>query len=161
LRRELALVHQPADAQRSLQAERNLRLHVGKLLLEELRLRERTIELLAVEAVLARAEPAVLSRTHHAPGNAVAGAVETAERALEAGDVRQQRIFADLDIIEDDLAGDRSAQRKLAADLRRGQALHALFEHEAADLVVVSGRLRPDHKDVGDRRVRDPHLRTD
>ncbi len=155
----LALVHQPPDAQRALQAERDLGLHVGELLLEELRAGERLAELLAVEAVLAGAVPAILRRAHRAPGDAVAGAVEAAERPLEPGDVGQQRVLADLDVLHHDLAGDRRAQRELAADLRRRQALHALLQDEAADLVVVRRRLRPDDEDVGDRRVRDPHLR--
>ena len=53
----------------------------------------------------------------------------------------------------------------LALDLRRGQALHALFKNEAADaflpadLAIGVGQLGPDHEHVGDRRVGDPHLR--
>ena len=93
-----------------------------------------------------------------APGDAVARAVEAAERALEARDVGQQVLLRHDDAVHDDLAGDRGAQRELAADLRRGEALHALLQHEAADLVVMRGRLRPDDEDVGDRRVGDPHL---
>ena len=49
-------------------------------------------------------------------------------------------------------------KRKLAADLRRRQALHALLKDEAADLVVMRGRFRPNHKHVGDRGVGNPHL---
>ena len=64
----------------------------------------------------------------------------------------------DLDAVHDDLAGDRRAERQLAADLRRGQTFHALFENEAADGVVVRGRFRPDHEHVRDRRIGDPRL---
>ena len=39
--------------------------------------------------VVARAPPAILRRAHRAPRNAVAGAVEAAERPLEAGDIGQ------------------------------------------------------------------------
>ncbi|MEH2548535.1 hypothetical protein V1283_005180 [Bradyrhizobium sp. AZCC 2262] len=60
--------------------------------------------------------------------------------------------------VHHDLAGDRGAQGQLAADLRRRQALHALLENEAADLVVMRGGLRPHHEDVGDRGVGNPHL---
>ena len=38
------------------------------------------------------------------------------------------------------------------------QALPALLEHEAADRACVV--LGPDHEDVGDRAVADPHFRT-
>ncbi len=40
--RKLALVEQPPDPERALQAQRDLGLHVGQLLLEQLRLRQRT-----------------------------------------------------------------------------------------------------------------------
>ena len=50
-------------------------------------------------------------------------------------------------------ACDRGTQRQLAADLRRGQALHPLLEDEAANLVVVGGGFCPDHEHIGDRFV--------
>src|SRR5690606_4718687 len=78
------LVHQAADPQRGLQAKCDLGLHVGELLLVELHAGERLAELPAVKAVLAGAYPAVFRRTHDAPGDAVASAVEAAERTLEA-----------------------------------------------------------------------------
>src|SRR5271157_2906923 len=58
LGRRPALVHQPPKAQRALEPERDLGLHIGELLLEELGCGERPAELLAVEAVLPRAHPA-------------------------------------------------------------------------------------------------------
>ena len=67
LRRHLAFVHQPADAQARLQPERDLGLHGREFLLHQLRRRQRTVELLAVERVLPRAEEAVLGRTYRAP----------------------------------------------------------------------------------------------
>ncbi len=36
--------------------------------------------------------------------------------------------------------------------------LHALLQHEAADLVVMRLGLGPDHEDIRDGRVRDPRL---
>src|SRR5271166_6865450 len=124
-RRRLAFVHQPPEAQSALKPEGDLGLHVGELLLKELGRGERPAELLAVETVLARAHPAVLGRAHRAPGNAVARAVEAPEGALEAGNVRQERILRNLDVVEHDLSGDRGAQTELAFDLRRAEALHA------------------------------------
>src|SRR5215204_4580461 len=158
LGRELALVEEAPGPERGVQAERDLGLHVGELLLHELRLRERAAELLALERVLPRRVPAELGRAHGAPGDAVAGPVEAAERAFQPRGVRQKRLFPDLDPVHDDFAGYRGAERQLAADLRRREALHALLEHEAANLVVVRRRLRPDDEDVGDGRVRDPRL---
>ena len=90
-----------------------------------------------------------------APGDAGARHVEAAERAGEAGDVRQQILFRHDRAVEHDLAGDGGAQRQLALDLRRRESLGAALDDEAADLAV---ELRPDHGDVGDRRVGDPHL---
>ena len=98
-------------------------------------------------------------RAHRSPGDAVARAVEAAERALQALDVGQERVFADLDAVHHDLAGDRGAKRELFLDLGRREARHALFEDEAADLAAMRVRLRPDDEDVGDRRIGDPHLR--
>jgi hypothetical protein len=54
-----ALVHQPAHAG-TLQAERDLGLHVGELFLDELVGGERPAELLALEGVLSRRVPAEL-----------------------------------------------------------------------------------------------------
>ena len=47
-------------------------------------------------------------------------------------------------------------KRKLALDLRRGKTLGAALDDEAADLAV---ELRPHHRDVGHRRIGDPHFR--
>jgi hypothetical protein len=72
----LVLVEQPPDAQHGVQAERDLGLHVGELLLDELRRGQRLAEHLAVQRVIARGVPAELRRAHGAPGDAIAGAVE-------------------------------------------------------------------------------------
>jgi hypothetical protein len=47
----------------------------------------------------------------------------------------------------------------LPLDLGRREAGHALLQNEAADLAVMGLGLRPDHEDIGDRAVGDPHLR--
>jgi hypothetical protein len=65
LGREFSLVHQRADAQRALQAERDIRL-MSASLFARAACRGRAVELLAVECVLPRAEEAVLGRTHRA-----------------------------------------------------------------------------------------------
>ncbi len=67
------VLHAP-QAQAALQPERDLGLHVGELLLDQLVRGERPAELLAIQHVLARAVPAVLGRAQRAPGDAVARA---------------------------------------------------------------------------------------
>jgi hypothetical protein len=63
----LALVQQAADAQAALQAERDLGLHVGQLLLDAAGSRPAAAELLAVQPVLAGAVPAIFGRAHARP----------------------------------------------------------------------------------------------
>src|SRR3989441_5087824 len=79
------VLHAP-EAQAALQAERDLGLHVGELLLDELVRGERPAELLAVEHVLPRAMPAVFRCAERAPGDAVTRRVEAGERALQPTD---------------------------------------------------------------------------
>ena len=55
LGRSRALVHPSTNAQSCLKTKRDLRVHVGKLFLEQLRTGDRLSELLAIEAVLTRA----------------------------------------------------------------------------------------------------------
>ncbi len=95
----------------------------GELQLDELGGRERPAELLAVERVLARGVPAELGRAQRAPGDAVARAVEAAERPL-AGRSRPGRswLLGHEHLVHHDLAGDRGAQAELALDLGRARA---------------------------------------
>ena len=88
-----------------------------------------------------------------APADAVAGAVEAAEGAGEAGGVGEEGVFGDFDVAHDDLAGDGGAEGELAFDLGGGEAGGSLVEDEAADGVVEFG---PDDEDVGDGGVGDP-----
>ena len=74
--------------------------------MEKLGLGQGLAELLAIKAVLPRGVPAEFGSTQNAPADAIAGAVEAAERPLEALDARQKRVFTDLDILHHDLAGD-------------------------------------------------------
>src|SRR5690554_1856469 len=67
LRRHPAGIAEPAQPQRALKAEGDLGLHVGELLLDELRLRKGPAELLAIEGILARRVPAEFGRPHRAP----------------------------------------------------------------------------------------------
>ena len=99
--------------------------------------------------------PAEFRGPERAPGDAVARAVEAAERAGEPLDVRQQVLLRHEGPVEHDLAGDRGAQREFAFDLRRGESLGAALDQEPADHVVELG---PHQCHVGDRRIADPGL---
>ena len=89
--------------------------------------------------------------------DAVARLVEAAEGAGEAAGLGQERLFWHLDIVEDDLAGDRGAKAHLALDRRRRETLGAALDEEAVDALVLE--LGPDHGEIGDRRIGNPHLR--
>lgn len=64
LGRGAGFVHQATHAQRGLQAQRDLGLHVGKLQLEQLCLRQWTAELFAVKPILPGRVPARLGSAH-------------------------------------------------------------------------------------------------
>jgi hypothetical protein len=74
-------VHELAGAQAALQAEGDLRLHVGELELDQLVGRQGPAELTALERVIPRRVPAGLGGAEHTPGDAVACVVEAAEGA--------------------------------------------------------------------------------
>ena len=156
--RPVALVHQAADAQGRLQAERDLGQHVGQLQLIKLLGGERHAELLPVEPVLLRGVHAELGCTHRAPADPVAGAVEAGKRAFEALHFGEHGGRGHAHLVHHDHAGGAGAQRKLAFDLGRREAFHALFEHEATNGAAVFLALGPDHEDVGEGRVGNPRL---
>ena len=117
--RGAAIVEQAADPQAGLQPQRDVGQHVGELPLVELVGGERLAELVPVEAVLPGGVHAELRRAERAPADAVARAVEAAERSFQPLYAGQQRVFAHLDIVHDDHAGGGCAQGKLALDLGR------------------------------------------
>ena len=149
-------IHQAATGQRRTQAQRDLGLHVGQLLLDQLRCCQRPTELLAIQRVLPGGVPAPFGGPHRAPGNAEARVVEATERAGEPFDAFQDALFGQMHIGQHDLARDTGPQGEFAFDLGRGKASIAAFDDEAADLVVLA--LGPHHRDIGERGVGDPHL---
>ncbi len=74
--------------------------------------------------------------------------------------MRQQSILADFNVIHHNFARDRRAQRKLVADLRCTQTLHAFLKHKAANFAAMLFRLSPNNKNVCDWTVGNPHFRT-
>ena len=154
-RRGAGVLH-PAQLQTALQAERDLGLHVGQLLLDQLVGGQRPAKLLAVQHILAGAVEAVLGSAQRAPSDAVARAVQAGERAFQAAHVGESVFLGAEHPVHHDLAGDRRTQTHFAVDRRRAQARSTLVQDEAADRAFVV--LGPHQKYIGDRRVADPHL---
>ena len=78
----------------------------------------------------------------------------------QAARLGQHRVGRQPHVVEHQLAGDRRPQRHLLLDLGRREPRGVRRDDEAADravLAVLDGA-RPDHRDVGDRAVGDPHL---
>lgn len=126
LRRRATGVLQPADAQAGLQAERDLRVCVGELLLHELERRERALELVPLERVLPGLRETRLERAHHAPRYPVARAVEAGERRAEADGAGHQGVLRRFDVVHEYRSCRGRAQRELVANSWRGEPLHAL-----------------------------------
>jgi hypothetical protein len=105
LRRAGAAIDHATHCKRRLVAESDLGLHVGKFFLDQLIGGQRTSELLPGQRVISSSQPAELCRTHRAPSNPVAGAIQAAERTPQAADVRQQVFFRDQNVVHDNFAG--------------------------------------------------------
>src|SRR5260370_9446763 len=146
LGRVLPHVLEPAEAQASVQTEGDCGLHVDELFLDQLVGGERAPELTPIERIVARRMPAELGGAERSPGDPVAGAVEARERATQPTDARQQVLFRDEYLVHHNLAGGGRAQAELALDLRGAKPLHALFQDEAADYLVLV--LPPHAKDT-------------
>ena len=95
--------------------------------------------------------------TEGAPRNAVAGVVEAGKRTAEALHPRKHAVLGDLAVLEDEFRGDARLQRMLSLHLWRGESRVVLLDDEAANDAVKFG---PDHGEVGDAAVGDPHLGT-
>ena len=113
-------------------------------------------ELLTLLGVTQGRVVAIQSGTDGAPGDAVAGAVQAAQRSAEARTAREQVVLGHLDVLEDQFAGIGGAQAPLAGHLGRGESFHAALHHDAVDAAFLV--LGPDDRDVSKRRVGDPQL---
>src|ERR1019366_8899006 len=113
----------------------------------------RSSELFSIEDILARLMPAELGGTHRAPSNTVAGETEAAEGTRQTLRMGEQTVLAHNCSVEHDLAGDGGAQGKLALDLGSLEPSGPSLDDKATDHAV---ELRPNDRDIGDRRVRDP-----
>jgi len=154
----LAHILQTTDLQASLQAQGDLSVGIGHLLLHQLEASKRDAELLAVQGVVASLGQAKLGGTEGTPGNTETSIVQASEGSLKTMDLGQQVLDRDLNIVHHDHTGDGSTEGELALDLGCRETLHALLENKALDLVAVRLILSPDDKDIGNRRVGDPGL---
>ncbi|MND94717.1 hypothetical protein D3C80_869440 [compost metagenome] len=153
LRHPGAGVEQTAEGIGALEAEEDLGLHVGQLLLHQLARRQRAAEQHALADIVAAGVEAELGGAHGPPGDAEARLVQAAERPAQTLHARQDVGLRHEDVVQADVAGDRGAKRQLVADLVRGEAVEVALDDEAANLVVELG---PDDGQVADRRVGDP-----
>ena len=135
--------------------------HVGDHLLDELEAGDRDAELAALLGVLDRRLDAALADPDAAGGDAVAAVVERAHRDLEAvADLAEQRVVADLDLVERDLGGVGGAQAELAVDLLGGEAVALGRDRKQARprCFLLGVGLGEDQRDLGEVAERDPHL---
>jgi len=126
LRRGASDILQPPDAEARLQAEGDLRVRVGELLLHELERCERALELVPLERVLPGPRQTCLEHAHHAPRYAVSRAVQAGERRAESDGAGHQGVVRCFDVVHEDGPRRGRAQRELVADFCRGESLHAL-----------------------------------
>ncbi|MNR21759.1 hypothetical protein D3C85_1386780 [compost metagenome] len=141
-----------------MQGKRDLGLHVGKLFLDQLGLRQGATELFAIQAVLPSGMPAIFGCPQRSPTDAVTGRVQTGKRTSQATHIREGVFLRAEHVVHDDFASDRRTQADLAMNRRSTQAFPAFFQNETANLTGIV--FSPNHKHVGDRAVGDPHLGT-
>ena len=114
----------------------NFGLHISQFFLNKLRGRQWLAKLFAVHRIAARTVPAVFGCTHHAPGNAKARFVQTPKRTTQSLGVWQQCFFTNFHIVQNNFTCDRSTQRNLAINHRRGEALQPTINNEATNFTI-------------------------
>jgi len=102
-------------AEARLQAEGDLRVRVGELLLHELERRERALELVPLERVLPGPHQTCLERAHHAPRYAVSHAVEAGEGRAKSDGAGHQGVVWSFDVVHEDGPRRGRAQRELVS----------------------------------------------
>ena len=136
-------------------------MHVSEFFLNQLVGRQWATKLLAVQGVLARPVKTIFSCTQSAPGNAVARAVQTGERAFQTLHLGEGVVFRHEHVVHHDFARDGRAQTHFAVDGRCAQTGHAFVQDEATDgthRARCAHLFGPNHKHIGDGRIGDPHF---
>src|SRR5579875_1123130 len=152
-----ARVLQPAEMIRQQLGFGDFREHVYQPLLDQLRGRDRPAKGHAIAGVRERLFVACDRRPDRAPGDPVARLREAPQRGPEADGFGKHGVPGHLDMVEDQLAGDGGAHGRLGVDVVHGKPRELGIHEEAADLVLLV--LGPHDGHVGERAVRDPHLR--
>ena len=131
--------------------------HLGELLLRELVAGDRLAEDHPLLRVLERRLEARPPGADCPPDDSEARLVEARERPAQRRRVRKDVVVRHAHVLQHELGGDGGAERELLVDLGSREAWKVLLDDEAPDRALVGAG--PDDRDVGDRAVRDPHLR--
>ena len=134
----------------------DLREHVRQLFLDELKLRDGLVELDSSFCVIDCPFVTRHGRADPSPGNSIACLIQAHERRAKTVAFRQEIRFRHKHVVEDQIGGHRSSQRKLVLDFGSLESRRLRFHDEAFDRVVGLG---PDNGDIGNRSTRDPPFR--
>ena len=132
--------------------------HLGQFLLGQLEATDGLAELDALLAVTQRGVVAFHGHAERTPSDAVAGAIQAAERSTQAALVRKQVALGHLHVVEHEFAGGAGAQGELPMRGGGGEAFHAAFHDQAMDTAFGVLGFGPHHREVCEGRIADPHL---
>src|SRR5437868_3791314 len=154
---ERALVLLAAEVERDERGAVDLERHLRQLLLRQLVAGDRLAEDDSLLRILERGLEARAAGADRAPHDPVAGFAQAGKRPAQRRHLRKAALLRHAHVAEHELGCHGRAQRHLVLHLRRLEAGHPALDEEPVDLSVLGAR--PDDGDVGDRAVRDPHLR--
>ena len=117
---KLAGISEPAEVHGQQIPLLQLHRHVGELGLSQLEPGQRPAELNPARGVVQNRGQAVPRRAERTPDDAVPRLSQTRQRGLQATSLRQPRRRGESHLVEDQLAGCRSTQRKLVVNLIDG-----------------------------------------
>src|SRR5215208_934265 len=132
--------------------------HVRELLLDELEGCNRPSELLPLFRVSQCGLVAVPRRPHRAPDDAVSGLAQAGEWSAEAPGFGQHGALREADVLESDVALDRSPHGELGRYICGREAFRVCSNEKASDGVLLFVSARPDYGDIGDGGQPDPTL---
>src|SRR5215208_6880763 len=132
--------------------------HVRELLLDELEGGYGPSELLPLFRVSQCGLVAVPRRPHRAPDDAVSGLAQAGEWSAEAPGFRQHCALREADVLEPDVALDRSPHGELGRYICGREAFRVCRNEKASDRVLLFVSARPDYGDIGDGGQPDPTL---
>ena len=132
--------------------------HVGDLLLHRAEVRDRLLELLSLLGVVGRDLQRALHGTEDTHAELEAADVQDVERDLvTASDLAEQVLLGHPHVFEAQRARRRALDAHLVLLGPRGEPVVGALDQERRERFTVD--LREDREQVGEPRVRDPHLR--